>query len=188
MNKNLLSVLMATTIMSAGVVMAQETPVPAPEATAAAVEVEKPKLPPRFDRKHHEQRAKKMAQDLNLTAEQQEQADKIRREGQEKIKPLMKEMKDLREKIDAERRANMEEFEKILTPEQKQKLDEIKQRGMEDFKRRIGERRGPKMCGPHHFEKLRPVPRHPEGEMLPPPPLPEDDVDMMVEEIVAVEE
>ena len=112
--------------------------------------------------------------DAGLTAEQQEQADKIRREGQEKIKPLMKEMKDLREKIDAERRANMEEFEKILTPEQKQKLDEMKQRGMEDFKRRIGERRGPKMRGPHHFEKLRPAPHHPEGEMLPTPPLPEE--------------
>lgn len=188
MNKKLLSVLMATTIMSAGAAVAQETPAPAPEAAPAAVEVEKPKLPPRFDRKHHEQRAKKMAQDLNLTAEQQEQADKIRREGQEKIKPLMKEMRDLREKIDAERRANMEEFEKILTPEQKQKLDELKQRGMEDFKRRIGERRGPKMRGPHHFEKLRPAPHHPEGEMLPPPPLPEDVVEATMEETVVVAE
>ena len=84
---------------------------------------------PKFDKNFHEKMAKKMAEKLNLTTEQQEQAAKIRQEGRKKIEPLMKEMKDLREKIDAERRANMEEFEKILTPEQKKSFDEMKTKG-----------------------------------------------------------
>lgn len=64
----------------------------------------------------------KTADDLGLTKEQQEQAEKIRKEGREKLKPLFEEMKDIREKMDKLREDNMLEFEKILTPEQKEKI------------------------------------------------------------------
>ncbi|MCQ2741032.1 MAG: hypothetical protein MJ210_02820, partial [Alphaproteobacteria bacterium] len=53
-------------------------------------------------------------------------ADKIREDGRKKMEPLMEEKKQLHEKMDAVRKANMEEFEKILTPEQKQKFESIK--------------------------------------------------------------
>ena len=72
--------------------------------------------------------SKKLADDLGLTKEQQEQAEKIRKEGREKLKPLFEEMKDIREKMDKLREDNMLEFEKILTPEQKEKLKDIKAR------------------------------------------------------------
>ncbi len=180
MNKKLLSILLATTILSAGAVMAQ-TPAPETQDVAETVKVEKRRMPKRFDREHHERMAKKMARDLNLTPEQQEQADKIRKEGIEKVEPLMEEMKALREKIDAERRANMTEFENILTPEQKTKLKEMQRRGVEEFKRRMNERRGPGMRGMHRPGRQVPghhidddmLPPPPEGEMLPPPPMDE---------------
>lgn len=196
MNKKLLSILLATTILSAGAVMAQ-TPAPETQDVAETIKVEKRRMPKRFDREHHERMAKKMARDLNLTPEQQEQADKIRKEGIEKVEPLMEEMKALREKIDAERRANMTEFENILTPEQKTKLKEMQRRGVEEFKRRMNERRGPGMRGMHRPE--RPVrglhhaddgmlpPPPPEGEMLP-PPMDDGLLPPEVEEIVVEEE
>ena len=68
--------------------------------------------------------------------EQQEQAEKIRKEGREKLKPLFEEMKDIREKMDKLREDNMLEFEKILTPEQKEKLKDIKARHHEEMKKR----------------------------------------------------
>lgn len=188
---------MATTILSAGAVMAQ-APVPEGQDAPAAAKIEKHRMPKRFDRERHEEMAKKMAKDLNLTAEQQEQADKIRKEGQEKIKPLMNEMKALREKIDAERRANMEEFENILTPEQKAKLKEMQKRGIENFKRRLDEKRGPGMRGmhrperplrgSHHMDGGMLLPPPPEGEILPPPAGPELLPPPEIEEIVVEEE
>ena len=116
MNKIMLSVLLSSTVMFSSVV--------------GATEVKKPMMPPvehmQMDKIHHGQMAKKMAEDLGLTQEQQEQAKKVREKGQEEIKPLMEEMKALREKIDAKRKANMEEFEKILTEDQKKKFGEMK--------------------------------------------------------------
>lgn len=50
---------------------------------------------------------------MGLTKEQQEQAEKIRKEGREKLKPLFEEMKDIREKMDKLREDNMLEFEKF---------------------------------------------------------------------------
>ena len=76
----------------------------------------------------------KLADELKLTDEQREQAEKVRREGFEKAKPLMKQMKEIRQKLDEERKANMAEFEKILTPEQKVQFDKIK----ENMKHRRG--------------------------------------------------
>ena len=80
--------------------------------------------------------SKKLADDLGLTKEQQEQAEKIRKEGREKLKPLFEEMKDIREKMDKLREDNMLEFEKILTPKQKEKLKDIKARHHEEMKKR----------------------------------------------------
>ena len=76
--------------------------------------------------KKHEEMSKKLAEDLGLSDEQKAQADKIREEGHAKMEPLMQECKALHEKMDALRKANMEEFEKILTPEQKAKFEAIK--------------------------------------------------------------
>ena len=69
---------------------------------------------------------KKLADELNLTKEQKEKAKAIRKSGREKVKPLMDEMRAIREKIDGLREENMKEFESILTPEQKVKFDKIK--------------------------------------------------------------
>ena len=71
----------------------------------------------------------------------------------------------MREKMDAVRKANMEEFEKILTPEQKKVFDEMKMRK--------GPRPGPRP-GKHH-RRPEPMPRHHGGDM-PPVPAPEDDI------------
>ena len=75
---------------------------------------------------HHEKMSQKLAEDLGLSDEQKSQADKIREEGRKKMEPLMKEKKILHQKMDAVRKSNMEDFEKILTPEQRQKFSEIK--------------------------------------------------------------
>lgn len=165
MNKKILSLFVAAALLSAGAASAQ-TPPANGEETVKTADGSKPE----FARKHHKKMAKRLARELGLTPQQQEQADKIRRQGREKIKPLMDEMKTLREKIDRERRQNMEEFEKILTSEQKDLFDEIKHRGP-DFRPRppFGPRHGE---GPRHMRPMPPehMPLPPAGEMLPPPP------------------
>ena len=82
----------------------------------------------------------KLADKLGLSTEQRAKAKTIREAGHKKVKPLMKEMKELREKMDKLRHENMEEFEKILTPEQKKKFEELK-KGMKNK--------------PHHKHKMR---------------------------------
>lgn len=131
MNKRFLSILLAGTILSAGTSFAQFVD-PAAEMsnTVEAGKIEKMK---HFDQKHHQKMARKMAKDLSLSDEQQAQADKIREDGREKIKPLMDQMLKLRQQIDQERRKNMEDFEKILTPQQKERFEEMKRRGPREF-------------------------------------------------------
>lgn len=117
----------------------------------------------------HEQMAKRLADDLGLTAEQREKADKIREDGQEKIKPLMEKVRKLHEKMDKLRKENMKEFEKILTPEQQEKFAKIKA----EMDKHKGPR-GPKAPrpgmkkGPHH-SKLPLVEGAPKPEDLPKP-------------------
>jgi len=123
MKHNFLSLILAGTIISAGAltsntVYAQENLPP-----------EMPKMEHQFNREDFQKKmANKIADDLNLTAEQKAKAKEIRETGKKEITPLMDEMNALRKKIDAKRRANMEEFEKILTPEQKTKFEEIKKK------------------------------------------------------------
>ncbi len=208
MNKKFLAILLATTVLSAGAVQAE----PMVEKAGAApevVKVEKPGEVRRLGKKHHKEMAERMAKDLGLTAEQRQKAEEIRKESQKKIKPLMDEMKALREKIDAERKANMEEFEKILTPEQKEAFEAMKKRGAEDFKRRHKEMREFMMGKrPHKDKEGRFLPHEREyeklkghelehedelrgrhkrirdhrgepGEILPPPPPPVEDKDII---------
>ncbi len=135
MNKILLSTLLATTVMFSSSLKAAENNMPTPPVHQEQVEMKKHHKG--FDKNFHEKMAKKMAQDLELTPEQEEQAKKIRMEGREKIKPLIEEMKQLRQKIDEERKNNMEEFKNILTPEQKQKFDDMHKKAVDNFKKRI---------------------------------------------------
>lgn len=154
MNKKFLAILLASTVLSVGVVQA-EPKIMETEDYPKIIKLEKVDKIRRFDKKHHQKMAERMAKDLGLTAEQRKKAEELRKKSQEKIKPLIDEMKDLRERIDAERKANMEEFEKILTPEQKEKFDEIKTRGSEEFKRRHKEMQEI-MMGKHSKEDLLP--------------------------------
>ncbi len=104
-----------------------------------------------IDRFHH-----KMAERLKLTDEQKKQAEEIRKAGREKVKPLMDEMKQIREKMDAVRAENMKEFEKILSDEQKTELEKIKAEKKAEFKAR------------RHHRGERPMP--PKDHPLPPRP------------------
>ncbi len=134
MSKILLSTLLATTVMFSSALKASETDMTPPVHQEQTVMEKHHK---KFDKNFHKEMAKKMAQDLGLTQEQQEKAEKIRLEGRKKIKPLMKEMLKLREKIDNERKENMEEFMKILTPEQKDKFEKMHNEAVSKFKKMI---------------------------------------------------
>ena len=99
MNKMFLSLLCASVVsMGATAVYAQ----PAEEGML-------PPPPPAHEMPHKVRKdmADKFAKDLGLTEEQKAQADKIRKDGREKMEPLMKEMKTLREKMDKLREDNM---------------------------------------------------------------------------------
>lgn len=97
--------------------------------------------PKKFDKEMHKKMADKFAKDLGLTDEQIAKADEIRKEGREKIKPLMEQMGELRRKADELRKENMKEFEAILTPEQKTRLEEMKARHEEMRKEKRKERK-----------------------------------------------
>ena len=108
MNKQFFCGALAIGVLLAGTAMAQK-----PVALGEAPQVEQIQKR-KFDKEHHEKMAKRLADKLNLTNEQQQKAEQIRKSGQAKIKPLLDEMMELRQKIDKERRANMKEFENIL--------------------------------------------------------------------------
>jgi len=111
--------------------------------------------PPPRDGKHMAEMEKKMseklADELGLSQEQQEQAKNIRKAGREKLKPLFEEMKTIREKMDKIRKENMQTFEEILTPEQKAKLKEIKDKHHEKMKKRFK--------GRHDKKRMMPSPK-----------------------------
>ncbi len=129
------------------------------------------KEPPRFV-----QMSDKLADDLGLTDKQKEQAEKIRKEGREKIKPLMEKMKKIHEEMNELREENMKDFEKILTPEQQKEFEKIKT----EMKKHKGPKRPRPHKGPRPEHDMRgpkhPAP-HPEmlPEDLPEPPAPEKD-------------
>ena len=100
-------------------------------SNAYSIERDMPQPPHKHEmkefEKNREDMAKKFAEDLGLTKEQQAKAKKMREESRAKMKPMMEEMKKLHEKMDKAREENFKEFEKILTPEQKDKLEKIKE-------------------------------------------------------------
>ena len=65
------------------------------------------------------------------------------------MKPLMEQMKELREKMDNMRKENMKAFEEILTPEQKETFAKIKTERKAKFK---------KMMKKHHHHPMPPLP------------------------------
>lgn len=164
MNKKFLFILLAGTILSVSSVSAKEAAVNVDQN--AMVVVKKTQ----FDRKHHQEMAAKLAADLELTDEQKAQAEKIRQQGHEKIAPLMDQMMSLRQKIDQERRDNMQEFEKILTPEQKEKFELLKhrERRFHEGPKDIG--KGKMMRGIHKIGPDADFEEAPDEEILPPPP------------------
>ena len=139
---------------------------------AANVYAQEKKPFPPADGPRHEQRMEKMenklADELGLTEQQREQAKKIHEEGRAQVKPLMEDMKNLREKMDKLRQENMKEFEDILTAEQKTKFEKIKAERHEKWKKmkeKFDKKRGRRMHkGP------RPVHI---GDFPPPPPAPD---------------
>lgn len=69
-----------------------------------------------------------LADDLGLSEIQRIQAKQIHEKGRKQVRPLMDQMREIREKMDVLREENMKEFEKILTPEQQEKFAKIKER------------------------------------------------------------
>ena len=154
MKYKFLSLILASTIISAGTLSATNT------SAQENIPSDALKFEHQFTKEDFQKKmAEKIAKQLDLTAEQQAQAAEIREKGKKEIEPLIKEMKALREKIDAKRRANMEEFEDILTSDQKTKFDEMKKNapqhhGLDDMigprharqgAKNFGKRQGPKM-------------------------------------------
>lgn len=160
MNKKILFALFAGTMLSAGTLFAEET------VTPASVNEEVRVLPKHFDKEHHKAMAAKMAKDLGLSDKQKAQAEKIREDGHKKIAPLMEQMKNLRQQIDEERRANMQDFEKILTPEQREKFEAIKKQGPRFAPEHKAKKTHKMMRGMHKVEA---------EELMPPPPPYDDD-------------
>lgn len=118
MNKMFLSLLCASVVsMGATAVYAQ----PAEEGML-------PPPPPAHEMPHKVRKdmADQVCQRLGIDGRTESSGRQNRKDGREKMEPLMKEMKTLREKMDKLREDNMKDFEKILTPEQKDKLDKIK--------------------------------------------------------------
>ncbi len=66
------------------------------------------------------------AKRLNLTEEQQKQADQIHEKSRAKMQEIKKQMQDLRKQADTIREGNKKEFESILTEEQKKTLETMK--------------------------------------------------------------
>lgn len=135
MSKKLLSLMVTAVLLSAGTAGAEKV-VSKPVFSTKTNQYNEMYETRHFDKGRHKQMAEDMAKELGLSAEQVNKAEKIRRKGFEKIKPLMNEMAKLREEMDKERRINMEEFEKILTSEQKSKFNEIKKNASTNFLKR----------------------------------------------------
>jgi len=137
MKHTFLSLMLASSVLGGGLMCANP-------AGAQDIPAQIPTAERQFDHAQMRQKiADKIAKDLNLTDEQQQQAKQIREEGRKEIEPLMKEMKELRKKMDAKRRANMEEFEKILTPEQKAKFEEMKKNAPKPHFDKMRDKKGP---------------------------------------------
>lgn len=77
---------------------------------------------------------------LNLTPEQKEKAEALHEKNKAAMKPIMDEMKILREKADSLREESRKEFEALLTDEQKEILKTMHKERMEKGKDRFHKR------------------------------------------------
>ena len=68
---------------------------------------------------------RRMARDLDLTAEQRERIDKILKESQEQTRRIME---PVAPSLNAELQRTKEEFRKVLTPEQQARFDQLLKR------------------------------------------------------------
>ena len=93
-----------------------------------------------------QERKLQFAKRLNLTEEQQKQADELHQKSKEQMKAIKAEMKALKEKADTLREQNKKDFEALLTEEQKATLEKIHQEHKERFEKK----------GPRHGKKGRP--------------------------------
>lgn len=153
MNKKYLMMFTAAAILMAGVTSVSAQPLPpvdgAPAPHHEKMEMRKAKrMPP-----DPEKMAEKLADELGLSESQREQAKAINKKGMEEVKPLMDQMRDIREKMDELRKENMKEFESILTPEQKTKFDAFKEKMHPKHRAPRPRHKAPKPVVEHHVEK-----------------------------------
>lgn len=136
MKKYLLATVCALTVIMSSNVQAQE-------------KADEPQPLPQVEHRmkgHRDDMQNKLADKLQLTEEQREQAKKIHEEGREKMKPLMEEGKALHKKMDKLRQENMGEFEKILTDDQKEEFEKMKKEFRKEFHHKKPHHR-------HNFDK-----------------------------------
>ncbi|MCI5544464.1 MAG: hypothetical protein MR368_03210 [Azospirillum sp.] len=122
-------------------------------------------MPPKHRKMKSGMHTDQLAKELDLTAEQKEKAEALRKADFEKMKPLIEQMKELHKKMDELRKENMKNFEAILTPLQKAKLDGImleRKKQMEHFRKDFQNKKRPNASFP------------PMDEHFPPKPMPEE--------------
>lgn len=173
MKKSLLTIaaLMMTVPVYAQEVPAVSTEAPAQEGVAPAalpvpeVGAERPVAAPGMrggdvplEMRLHRERpgmGKKLEDKLNLTEEQKEQARKIHEKGMNEVKPILDEMRALREKADKLREENLAEFKAILTEEQLKIFESLPKPPFAKGPKKPGKEKGPKdgPKGRHHVEK-----------------------------------
>ena len=123
--------------------MADEMRPGAPEALPKA---DAEKLEKRM--KAHKERFEKR---LNLTPEQKEKIEALHEKTKAEMKPIMDEMKTLREKADAIRENSKKEFEAVLTDEQREILKTMHKERME----KKGPKYDKKMKGDRRMERKK---------------------------------
>lgn len=114
------------------------SPVVAQEASEISPVTQENLHHPKDKRVHFENFAK----ELELTEEQQKQAEQLHKEMREKMDPIKEEIKKLHKQARLIREEHRKAFETILTPTQKEKLEQIKPlHPKEDFKHMHHEKR-----------------------------------------------
>jgi len=97
---------------------------------------------------------------LNLTPEQQAQAEKIYRNSKHEMEPLMKKMRKTHHKMVKIREESLQEFEKILTPAQQKTFAQLREQERNSFERGlppVHPGMGPKANRPHLIRGMHPT-------------------------------
>lgn len=108
----------------------------------------------KFEEKMKERKAE-FVKRLNLTPEQKEKAEALHAKNKAAMKPIMDEMKKLREKADSLREESRKEFEALLTDTQKEILKTMHkeriEKGRERFHKRFKGKRLHDQKGPQQL-------------------------------------